>query len=628
VLHTGWYKDDPGAPSDVTQIHPTPPDPIPHGDYTSGLNHDSYVRPGWDRSYVFAYAGCREWINAIRTWVNNPTFWESARTYSVSGDDLKALNKDVDAAYRISEWIATGAANGHWKGNGSGSLTDFVPAEAGWIVPPTSRYVTTFKGLADALIPNLKDGAAATAPPNAAVPAVPTVSFDKKAVFIRTLHVQETAPPTTEAVNVKADFYARVSVAKQAFVDAMQLHSDDVHPSWTTIKFLPADAVTAPIHYELWDERDLGGGQCDINPAAGKNAVDFTFTLADHSCTGDITGVHDSAASAVTSQGDGGPQDLVQFYVTSLSLQPQTGVAIPAPASPDTVIAALPPTLEAGASSGTSGGNGNASPGTLTLLTASAAGVGTSITLANVRYDNGATQAANTPLSGHGDLTITLAGMSAVAVPACPFQDLVFDDHGVISGGGISLSADLVEPNVFGTGMDLTFEKGSQVIVVAKGEKAKITASMKAALPFFSSAGDQATADFPKTDIDVDAKGNFDLDSKKITLSGPTQGAGLSLAGFNFKATDFNVKLQNNVAPAALTFSLTANRPTISTNVPNVLCQDNLPLQLSADSATIDQSGLPSFSNASLAVVNDSSGNPAPQVLHLVLGSALRGVSL
>jgi hypothetical protein len=46
-LHTGWYDNCLDIPQDGHE---------PHGNYTTGLNHDSVVRPGYDRAYVYAYA--------------------------------------------------------------------------------------------------------------------------------------------------------------------------------------------------------------------------------------------------------------------------------------------------------------------------------------------------------------------------------------------------------------------------------------------------------------------------------------------------------------------------------------------------------------------------------------------
>ncbi len=124
-LYTGYYKHDEGPAT-------KPPGAVDHGDYDTGLNKDSYYRQlkskDWQTAYVFAYAGSRQWVQAVRTWVNevDPTFWSSVQTATLGTSDRQALDKDLNAAHRISEWVALQGADGHWKGKGSGSTAEFL----------------------------------------------------------------------------------------------------------------------------------------------------------------------------------------------------------------------------------------------------------------------------------------------------------------------------------------------------------------------------------------------------------------------------------------------------------------------------------------------------------------------
>lgn len=88
---------------------------LPHGGYTTGMNHDSYVRPNWEQAYVFAYSGERQWVNQVRLWVNeiNPAVWQGATELSLEGNYLSRLNSDYNAMYRISEWVKSGSESGH-----------------------------------------------------------------------------------------------------------------------------------------------------------------------------------------------------------------------------------------------------------------------------------------------------------------------------------------------------------------------------------------------------------------------------------------------------------------------------------------------------------------------------------
>lgn len=334
-----WYDSPPaaGSPSLYTGYYPnnkTRPGAVqPHGDYTSGLNKDSYVRPNWELAYVFAYAASRQWVNAVHAWVNqvDPTFWSSVQSSSIGNADRQALDYDLLAAYRLSEWVAFSGADGHWKGNGSGSAAEFAAFAAGWTSASDSRFVKEFKvrGIHRQLINGLKSDGSAISPPTTAVPTVPRISLNQRAITVRTVRVAEKDDVGFFESKIdpggKADFYSKITAAGQTFVEAMQLDKSNVSPAWTTIKFVPATNASVPIRYELWDEDGGTGGDddhCDINPTQGVRDLNFNFAVSDHNNTGDITGVHDKPASAVTSEGRKSDSDraIVTFYVTERSL--------------------------------------------------------------------------------------------------------------------------------------------------------------------------------------------------------------------------------------------------------------------------------------------------------------------
>ena len=160
-------------------------------------------------------------------------------------------------------------------------------------------------------------------------PTMPQAQFSQRAVMVRTLHVEELPvgffePKIDPGGN--ADFFGRISVAGQTFVEAMQLDQSSIDPPWTTIRFLSANHPV-PITYELWDEDGGTGGDddhCDINPTSGKLSLNFTFDLNSHQLLGDLTGVHDSNGNAATSAGAGPDKDRarLRFFVTAVSLAP------------------------------------------------------------------------------------------------------------------------------------------------------------------------------------------------------------------------------------------------------------------------------------------------------------------
>lgn len=322
-LYTGSYPNlRPGA----TQLH---------GEYTSGINHDSYVRPRWDQAYVFTYAASRQWVNAVRSWVNevNPGFWQSVRAFAVSDAERSALDFDLEATYRISEWIAILGADGHWKGNGSGSNPDFVPFAANWAASSDSQFVKEFKkrGIHRLLSQNLSGDSSPIppVPPTTTLPTVPHINLDEIVIIVRTLQVGEKNDVGFFEQKIdpfgKADFYAKVTVNDQPFTEAMQLDRANVSPAWRIFKFIPASASSTVVHYELWDEDGGVRGDddhCDINPMVGKKDLDFTFSVENHTLAGDISGIHVRETNAVQSDGRKPDKDraVVQLYVTEQPL--------------------------------------------------------------------------------------------------------------------------------------------------------------------------------------------------------------------------------------------------------------------------------------------------------------------
>jgi hypothetical protein len=304
----------------------TPPSHIQnHGGYDSGINHDSYDRPRWDQAYVFAYVACREWLGAMKEWTNaaKPGFWDVAKAYTVSGRDKTKLDDDHWAAYRISEWISEKGEDGHWKGKGSGDRKNFLSFSARWALELDSIYVEQFKGSGSTL-EQMSKGLHGNSPPTTTPPDVqPLGGIAARAVIVKTVMAREASDndPEIDDEDNPADFYAKVTVNGQTFVETMQLDKASITPAWTTIKFVPVSLGAVPIKYELWDEDDNPDDHIDINPLPILRDLDFVLTVATQVCAGQVTGVHNSVATAFTSQGKGdSDRGIVQFYVTVADL--------------------------------------------------------------------------------------------------------------------------------------------------------------------------------------------------------------------------------------------------------------------------------------------------------------------
>lgn len=337
VFQTATWFDEPPSSNNVftgvaSSFPGTPPPNHPkHGGYDSGLNKDEYGKRLWDQAYVYAFSASRQWVNAIQTWVSevDPSFWSTVRSFNVTGDDRSKLNDDLNALYRISEWVKNGSEDGHWKGRGSGSRAEFLAFSAAWVAKPDGRFVSEFKDRHTYRL--LTNGLTGNTPPTSAVPTVPKLPTNHRAIIVRTLKVAEKDDVGTFETKIdplgKADFYAKLTVAGQTFTEAMQLDRSSITPAWTTIKFVPNSLNQVPILYQLWDEDGVGRGDddhVDINPKKGVRDLNFSFAMNNHSLSGDITGVHDNSATPVNIAGakSDSNRGVLQFYVTERPLKP------------------------------------------------------------------------------------------------------------------------------------------------------------------------------------------------------------------------------------------------------------------------------------------------------------------
>ncbi len=334
-LLTDSYFDNPavaGMPTLRTGMYPNSK-PIAAGDHglgtpeSAGMNHDSYARARWLQAYVFAFCASRQWIEAIRQWVvdqpNGITVWENARALSLTQAEHRMLEHDLEAAYRISEY----APGGHWKGPGSESPAKFASAVTQFAAFPDSIYVGHFKGKKWHL--ELTDGLELTNPPDSA-PAMPIIAHPFYAVVVKTIQVEE-LPPQQLKNNIelvgKPDFYARVTIDGQTYLESMQKDKTMLSPTWMSVGFVSADQSDVALRYELWDEdRGLRGrdDRCDVSLTQGDSGINLSVNLASQFVQGDFIGMFDTPANAIDSSGTPPDKDCarVRVVVSSMLLNP------------------------------------------------------------------------------------------------------------------------------------------------------------------------------------------------------------------------------------------------------------------------------------------------------------------
>lgn len=317
-VYTGQY---PSFPTSPPAGHPA------HGDYTQGLNRDSQIRPRWDESYVFAYCAGWEWLELLRREVaasSRPELWDQARQWRLDADNERRLARDEEAALRISSWIQANGQDGHWKGNRSGYAAAFVPFVAQWTAAPDSIHVGQFKNarIQELLSERLYQGG-----PPPAQPLAPRFSLDRRVVLLRFEEVRETRDTGVLEPNIDtgndADFYARLQIDGRTYLERVIQNERRVANPWLVAGIVPASGE-ASVRIEIWDEDGGVAGdddRCDIHPRPGRSHLDLRVA-ADGALSGDATGRHDSAPTALEFAGAKPDKDraAVRFQVQSIPL--------------------------------------------------------------------------------------------------------------------------------------------------------------------------------------------------------------------------------------------------------------------------------------------------------------------
>ena len=327
-----WLAD--GVSDDVdlfTGVYPPSPSPPPpgfpqHGDYESGLNKDSFIRPLWAEAYVFAYCASHEILDLVKGWTERarPGFWNSLQEFKQAPPDLKRLDDDVRAARKLSLWVKGKGSDGHWKGDESGSVRYMSKLTIAWAPSQASAFVRKIKGgrLHELLTPNLYS----TELP----PALPEISpFDdgRRVVVVRTTHVAETRQGGGRIDSTgKADLYSIVQVGDQQYIDRTLRKKRSYDDPWLTLHFAEANEAEIPILIAVWDEdpaNPFDKDQCDINPAEGKSELSLRLRVVDDVLSGDVDGCHNSAESSFEVSGQAPDRHRVLFkgYVATQELK-------------------------------------------------------------------------------------------------------------------------------------------------------------------------------------------------------------------------------------------------------------------------------------------------------------------
>jgi len=325
-LFTGKYPEDrkTGPGSDTT-----PAGALSHGGYSGGLNKDSSVREHWDEAYVFAYAGSHELIGLFEKWAYaaRPGFWKTVGEYRIDSAENAKLGYDIRALRNMSMWIKGKGQDGHWKGDKSGSARFFSAFSSKWVGKNSSVFV---KIAAEGKIQNAIANKLYTDDSSPALPVTPKFSLKRRIIVVRATQIaeiKENNPVSKRLASTGGtDFYARITVGGQEYWERTMQKSRDTADPWFVIHFADQAERAIPIKIAVWDEDDTDSvkdQQMDINPLPGKKFLDLVFNPTNNDLSGDLSGIFNTRAAAVSSEGAKPDTDRarIRFFVAQFTLR-------------------------------------------------------------------------------------------------------------------------------------------------------------------------------------------------------------------------------------------------------------------------------------------------------------------
>jgi hypothetical protein len=320
-----WFDTDSVSTSLRTGLYPSSDTILGHGGYDSGMNQDSYSRPHWPQAYVYAYSASRQWLRAVRQWVEgvDPAIWQDLLALQLPPSDARAVTKDLTVSYAVSLWTTPlEGKDGTWKGRGSGDFASLIGSSLLWMLKPNSILVRRFRG-DSAYAPLVLGMDSSSVAPADTQPKMPRFALDRRAVEVRTLRVGMLDGDPDAWGN--ADLYAVVTIDGQRYVESTQQGRNEISPQWLSIGLVPESSGVVPVVYELFDEDVLGDKDdaIDIHPDSGRTHVEFGFDVREHELSGDLRGIHDDEVHMAVLQGGGEKKlapALILLYVTGHAL--------------------------------------------------------------------------------------------------------------------------------------------------------------------------------------------------------------------------------------------------------------------------------------------------------------------
>ncbi|KAJ3009049.1 hypothetical protein HKX48_008199 [Thoreauomyces humboldtii] len=316
---------------------------ITHGDYCDGINSDSYIRPHFEETFSYALAASLEWVYNVEKWAaaadpTNATLNAAKAWAAPNATASSQLYANLDHAFEVS-YSATqavfGEANGHWKGEGSGSIGTFAESSVSFATsdtpytdqflratdpiythvtqPSLYTYLNTSTSQGGDVVENtpiLMLAVAAFTPYD----QLPNSVTDLVAVVVRTKKFTISDSQTGHFSD--PDPWAQVTIGGFEIREAPMRNQKSFMPYWTAIKWVPRTAGPQTISYQLIDAGSTSKLEQNIpisGNAAGTLDVNFDITSKVVSGGNLTTAVYSNYTNTVVSTSPDGTTVEVYF---------------------------------------------------------------------------------------------------------------------------------------------------------------------------------------------------------------------------------------------------------------------------------------------------------------------------
>jgi hypothetical protein len=284
------------------------------------MNHDSVVRPNYDRAYVYALAASYEWTQNVLSWLG-PGFAFRVKNYAPNLQDAQDLAYDQKASIYISEWIQNpidpASLDGHWNGNRSGFAAAFAKFVAQWTASHDSIFVKTFKAKKIYAVMSQNLYTATVGQP----PAMTVYPTNGRIFAMRTLSVYANSAITGTDSYFGTLTALNIGNGGSSYRDASQYHRPRTDVPWLQLAFVPTTQPSIDFTYSLWNEWNTTNND-QVPIKGGQKTLAFRCLTANASCTGDIAGGPWSASNPYTTGGSGISGVKLKLYFSSTPAAP------------------------------------------------------------------------------------------------------------------------------------------------------------------------------------------------------------------------------------------------------------------------------------------------------------------